>query len=365
MSDAPDQTRRVLSLDVFRGFVVASMLLVNNMLWNSSTPRQLMHAPWGREITFTDMILPWFVFAMGVSIPMSLARRHVADEAPREHVLHILRRSMVLVAVGIVLDSIINRALTVGLDVLQLLGLAYLVAGLLGETPVWDRLGVAALLLAGHWAVVTLVPAPGLRPGMLLEDHNIIQYLDDRYFAPYHLAGILSVAPAGALALLGTAAGEVMIARAVPKGGRFAILFLGGAALTVAGLLWSPELPPSKYLWTSSYAVLAGGVGLLLLGMCYLVFDVARLRRPAVPFAVFGANAILAYVAPILGLQVLVDWRYKEPTGKIVPLQSAIIDYLTRHVGLIPTMWIYPGAIIVGWWLILFVLYRRRIVVRV
>jgi len=69
----PLPARRLLSLDVFRGFVIASMLLVNNLIWNASTPRQLMHAPWGRGVTFTDMILPWFVFIVGVTIPVSVA----------------------------------------------------------------------------------------------------------------------------------------------------------------------------------------------------------------------------------------------------------------------------------------------------
>ncbi len=51
--------------------MIASMLLVNNMIWNADTPRQLMHAPWAHGVTFTDMILPWFVFTMGVAIPLS------------------------------------------------------------------------------------------------------------------------------------------------------------------------------------------------------------------------------------------------------------------------------------------------------
>jgi predicted acyltransferase len=359
------EPKRVLSLDVFRGFVIASMLLVNNILWNTHTPRQLMHAPWGGGVTFTDMILPWFIFAMGTAIPMSLARRRTIPAGGRPLVLGIFRRATVLVALGILLDSLINRTLTAGLDVLQLLGLAYLVAGLLGGKPVWGRLAVAGALLAGHWALLALVPVPGLRAGTLQHDHNIIQYLDATYFAPYHLAGILSVAPAAALALVGTAAGEAIIQPTISAWGKFSILSLTGIVLTIGGTLWSSTLPPSKYLWTSSYTVLAGGLGLLLLGVCYLAVDMARVRTPAMPLAVFGANPIVAYVAPILSLQVLTDLRYTEPGGKIMPLQSAVIGYLIRQVGMVPAMWIYPGATIVGWWLILLVLYRKRIHVRV
>ncbi len=357
--------RRLLSLDVFRGFVVASMLLVNTILWNNATPRQLMHAPWARGVTFTDMILPWFVFSMGVAIPLHSADPASPQRSARVPFLKILRRAAVLVGLGIFIDSLVDHRIVVGLDVLQLLGLAYLVAALLSPMPAWGRLTVAGVLLAGHWALIEFAPVPGYGAHVLEEQHNIIRYLDDTYLARYHLSGLLSVGPASALALLGTAAGD-LVRTSISGRAKFGILVLAGLGLAFGGMLWSRDLPLSKFLWTSSYAVVSGGVGLVLLGICYLLFDVVRLRAPGFPFAVFGTNAILAYVAPILvNVQVLEAWHYTLPTGTVVPLQSAIIGYLTGHFGAVLTMWIYTGMIIVAWWLILLGLYRKHILVRV
>ncbi len=360
----------MLSLDAFRGFVVASMLLVNNMIWNADTPRQLMHAPWARGVTFTDMILPWFVFTMGVAIPLSGAGLGPSQhQDPRRHLLRVFRRAAVLVALGILLASLENHQVIVGMDVLQLLGLAYLVGTLLSWMPTWTRLATAGVLFAGHWALLALVPVPGFGAGVFEEQHNIISYLDDTYLARFHLthpAGVILVAPASALVLIGTAAGDLLRAPSVREGAKLGVFVLAGSALTLGGILWGRHLPLSKFLWTPSYALLAGGLGLLLLGISYFLVDIARLRALGLLFAVFGSNAILAYIAPIVfHIQVLEAWRWRLPSGQTITLQSMLIEYLTRTLGGIAAIWVYTGTTIVVWWLGLLYLYRKRIIVRV
>lgn len=361
---------RVLSLDAFRGFVIASMLLVNNMIWNAATPRQLMHAPWAHGVTFTDMILPWFVFTMGVAIPLSGAGLGPSQhQAPPRHLLRVFQRAAVLVVLGILLASLENHQFIVGMDVLQLLGLAYLVGTLLSGVPTWARLAASGVLFAAHWAVLALVPVPGYGAGVFEEQHNIISYLDDTYLARLHLnhpAGVILVAPASALVLIGTAVGDLLRAPSVREGAKFGVFVLAGSALTLGGILWGHDLPLSKFLWTPSYALLAGGLGLLLLGIFYFLVDLARLRALGLVFAVFGSNAILAYVAPIIfHIQVLEAWRWRLPSGQTITLQSMLIEYLTRTLGGIAAIWVYTGTTIVVWWLVLLYLYQKRIIVRV
>jgi predicted acyltransferase len=363
--------RRLVSLDAFRGVVIAGMLVVNNVPWNPATPRQLMHAPWGQGVTFTDMILPWFVLAMGVALPQS----------PAVHALNgargwrILRRAAVLIALGVLIDSLETRHVLVTIDVLQLLGLTYLVAAPLTGLPVGARLLTAAVLLAGHAAVLTLVPVPGSAPGVLQDGHNIVQYLNDTYFARYHVAGLLSVAPSAALALIGGVAGEVLRhgagsnGRGDPRGMRPAAVLsvaFGGFALAAGGWAWGTTLPLSKALWTSSYALFAGGAGLVLLALCYTLADVAGWRAAAAPLAVLGVNAIVAYVLPILfKLLVLDAWRARTAAGASVTLESAIIAAFTARFGNAPTLWLYTGGYLLLWWLVLVPFYRARIFVRV
>ncbi len=361
----PLRRRRLLSLDAFRGFVIAGMLLVNNMIWNAATPRQFMHAPWGRGVTFTDLILPWFVFALGVAVPLSSATAWGARPARVQSTLRILRRVLVLVALGVALTSVEARRFTVGMGVLQLLGLSYAVAAALGRTPVWARLAAAGALLGGYGGLLLLAPVPGYGAGVFLDQHNIIRYLDDAYLGRRGLAGVLSVAPAGALALLGTLAGSLLCARRLRPAAKAAVFLAAGAALAAGGLAWARELPLSKDLWTPSYALVSAGTGWLLVGLCYLAFDVARWRALGTPFAVFGANAIAAYVAPILVMQVLKDWYVPAAGGAAVSLQTVLLGALQHRLGTIATMWAYTGGIVLVWWLGLLVLYRKRILIRV
>jgi predicted acyltransferase len=220
-------------------------------------------------------------------------------------------------------------------------------------------------LIGGYWALLALAAVPGYGAGVLLQHHNIIQYLNAAYLARYRLSGVLSVAPAGALALLGTVAGSLLWSRRLGPHVKAAIFLAAGASLAAGGLMWSHALPLSKDLWTPSYAVLSGGIGWLLLGLCYLAFDVARWRAAGVPLAVFGTNAISAYVASAFVVQALQYWRVPAPGGAAISLQAALLFALQQRLGIIGTMWAYTGGIILGWWLVLLILYWKRVLIRV
>jgi len=358
----PRPAGRLLSLDAFRGIVIAGMLLVNNMIWNAATPRQLMHAPWGGGVTFTDMILPWFVFTVGVTIPVG-ARAGLRGAA---YALRVARRTASLVALGVLIDSVASHGFALGMDVLQLLGAAYLVAALLSRMPVPARLAVAAGLLAAYGALLTRVPVPGLGAGVFQEHHNAIQYLNETYLTRYALAGVLAVAPASALALLGTAAGDLLRAgrpTAIVKTGALAA---AGAALALGGWLWGQTLPLNKDLWTPTYVLFAGGLALLLLAACHLLFDIVRLRPLGVPFAVLGSNAIVGFVASALfAIGAMQTWPDPFSRGRTLSLHTVVLDPLGGAVGPVAAGWIYTASVIVVWWLLLFALYRRRVFIRV
>ena len=354
---------RIASVDVFRGMVIAGMLVVNNLIWTASTPRQLMHAPSGQGATFTDMIFPWFVFILGVAIPLST---HV-DRSGLARALRVARRAALLVLLGIAIDTVEYHGMMVGMDVLQLLGLSYLAAVLLARTTVWTRLLIGAALFAGYGLLLMRIPAPGYAPGLFDPHHNIVQYLNDTYLVRYDLAGVLAVAPAAALALLGTAAGTLLRATGVPDAVKIAVFAAAGAALTCGGLWWGHVLPLSKDLWTPSYARTAGGLGLLGLAGCHLLCRRARLRRLAFPFAVLGANAIVGYVASALVAITLIEYTWRDPwaPGRIVSLHTTLLDPLGRAVGPAAAGWLYTAAVVVWWWLVLWALYRKRVFIRV
>ncbi|HEV8338935.1 MAG TPA: DUF5009 domain-containing protein [bacterium] len=357
---------RVISIDAFRGFVIAGMLLVNNMIWTEATPRQLMHARWNQGVTFTDMIFPWFLFAMGLAIPLSGAAQRQRRAGLRSQALRMIRRSLLLVILGMLLDSSVAGRPVIGLGVLQLLGIGYLVGALAWWAPVWARLGIAGTLLAGHWALIRFVPVPGAGAGLMEESLNIIRHLNQTYLGRYHLAGLISIVPTSACVLIGTAVGDLLRASSLRPAQKTAVIVLGGIVLAAAGVLWSRDLPFNKPLWTGSYILLAAGLGAILLGLYHLLFDVVGWRRLAFPFVVFGANAIVVYVSSIvLKVYVLQRWQLRAAGGELASLQQAILTYLTERVGPVEAGWLYTVGFILFWWLTLLYLYRRGIFVRV
>src|SRR5258708_7380289 len=96
---------RLMSLDVFRGATIAGMMIVNNPgTWSHMYP-PLDHAEW-HGWTYTDTIFPFFLWIVGVAVPLSCARRLEQGQSRRELFLHALRRAFILFALGIFLASV-------------------------------------------------------------------------------------------------------------------------------------------------------------------------------------------------------------------------------------------------------------------
>ena len=363
---AAPPSRRLISLDVFRGFTVFGMLLVNNAALDRYTPRQLTHAPWNGGIHFADLIFPWFLLIVGVAIPLSAASRGEGRAARWRYALKVFTRALTLVFLGCLIQCSLSRRLAFSLGVLQLIGLAYLCSALLHEIPLRRRILIAALLLLGHWAAIRFLPVPGVGAGVFTEQENLIAHVNATYLAHYHLNGLISVVPASALVLIGTAFGDVLRRSDRAPTSRAAWVLVAGVALVAVGWLWNLDLPFNKPGWTASYILYTAGLGALVLGFLYLLIDVNGRRAWAFPLVVFGSNAILAYVAPILvKVHVLQEWGWQTADGSLIPLQAALLGVVTAQFGRIPGGWIYTFGYILFWWLVLFRLYRKQVFLRV
>jgi predicted acyltransferase len=363
----PDQNpRRLTSLDAFRGLAIVGMLLVNNVALDTATPRPLTHAPWNGGIYFADLVYPWFLLIVGVAIPFSAAASRARGVPVWRYDLKILCRAVALVLLGCLLDSSANKRPMFELGVLQQIGLAYLAGAILGELSSLRRFLVAAVLLLGHWAVIRLVPIPGGRPGVFTESTNIIYYFNRVYLQPLSLRGLISLVPMSALVLMGTMIGDELrreVRAPVWKGAR---LLLAGLILIGLGWLWSINLPFNKSVWTASYILYSAGWGTVVLALFYLLIDVTGWRFWAFPLVVFGANAMIAYVLPILvKIDILQEWKWHMRDGSLLPLQDALMQYCFVHAGRIHGGWLYTIGYIVFWWLVLLQMYLKRVFWRV
>jgi len=320
---------RLVSLDAFRGLTMAGMVIVNNPGdWGHVYP-PLLHAKWD-GCTPTDLIFPFFLFIVGVSI--TLSRGTMGDP------WKIVKRAVVIFGLGMLLALYPRWDFgTVRIPgVLQRIALCYLAAAFLfrwsapahgsddarrwthGRTLVlW-----AAALTVGYWGVMMLVPVPGGAAGDLTPEGNLGAYLDRTVFGA-HLwtqsktwdpEGLLSTVPALATTLLGGVAGLWLGSRG--PGARKAMWLTGaGLAAVGIGLLWSLVFPLNKALWTSSYVWFTAGAAAVFLALCYALIDVKGWRAWSRPFVILGLNAIALFVLSGLLTKFLSFHKLTGPDG--------------------------------------------------
>lgn len=362
---------RLASLDALRGLTVAAMVLVNNPgTWRAIHP-PLRHADW-HGWTLTDLVFPFFLFVVGVAIPLALGPR-VERSGRRGVLLRVLRRATVIFALGLVLNAFPDfEWATLRIPgVLQRIAVCYLLAGLLFLATGWRAQAlVAAALLLGYWVAMTLVPVPGYSAGDLSKAGNLAAYLDRLVLGPhlwraarvYDPEGILSTVPALVTVLLGVLTGNWLSAGAAPRaiaGG----LVVGGVAGVGLGELWGLAFPVNKALWTSSYVLLTAGLALLALAACYWLIEIQGYRRWATPVVIFGVNALALYFLSSLAAHVLVLIRVgAERTS----LQSWLFVHVFAPLATpVNASLAYALVYLLVWWGLMGLLYRRRIFLRV
>ena len=307
---------RLVSLDVFRGLTIAAMILVNNPGDWGHIYWPLGHAPW-HGWTPTDLIFPFFLSIVGVSMVFSFAARSGRGAAPAQLARHVLWRSGVIFAVGLFLNGFprFHLAKLRIPGVLQRIAVCYLIAALivlvarrrsLNRQPAMRDaapvLAVIFVLLVGYWALMTFVPVPGYGAGNLTPQGNLAAYID-RALLGGHLwsqtrnwdpEGPLSTLPAIATVLIGVLVGDWLCSRHAPQLKTYGLFFVGGAFVFLGRLL-DTFFPINKNLWTSSYVILTAGFAMILLTVCYWLVEIRGTRRWAEPFLVFGTNALFVY----------------------------------------------------------------------
>ena len=372
VSRAPGATR-MLSLDVFRGMTVAGMILVNNPGTWGAIYSPLRHADW-HGWTPTDFVFPFFLFIVGVSITLALARRAESGGGRRDLYLKIIRRTAVIFALGLFLGGFPSFDLsTIRIPgVLQRIAVCYLIASLLFLKTGWRaQAAVAVALLLLYWILMTLVAAPGFAAGDLNMEGSLASYVDRRLLAGhtwkplYDPEGILSTIPAVATTLCGVLTGHLLRSRRTPSE-KVAAVFVAGAAGVVLGWVWHHWFPVNKALWTSSYVVFTAGMALQLLAVCYWLVDIKGYRRWAAPFVVFGTNALALYFLAELFSRLISIINFARADGTRADLKTLIFE-TTFAPWASPegASLIFALCTVLLWLGVMTVLYRRRVFIKV
>ena len=369
---------RLDSLDVFRGLSIAAMILVSTPgTWNAVyTP--LDHALWNGW-TPTDLVFPFLLFAMGAAVPFALARRRAMQ---RRVGRHILRRTVILFALGLVLNMI-EAAAPLHLatfripGVLQRIALVFLaVAWLTEHGSLRVQIATVAAALAGYWAALALIPVPGIGAGVLTPEGNLASYLDRALLGrhllnPEHVLnplfdpeGLLSTLPAIATAMCGVFAGDWLKERRQPH--HSAWLFAAGLLATIAGLAWSRVFPINKNLWTSSFALFSAGLAAQALALFHWMVDARGRRAWSTPLAAYGRNPLAAYFLSV-GCDSILTRLSIAGGGSLkgIVYRSAFVPWLRPCCGAEAASLGYAIAYVALWGVILGAMYRRRIFIRI
>lgn len=363
---------RIISLDMFRGLTIMAMIIVNTPgSWSYLYP-VLSHSAW-HGCTPTDLVFPFFIFAMGFAAVLSIKKRLQKGTSKEKLVLQLIRRSAILFLLGLILNSFpFNDLANIRvMGVLQRIAIVNLVCGLfLIYTEVKLLWYVSAFLLLGYWALMALVPVPGFGPANLDPETNLAAWLDRLilgkhvwiYSKVYDPEGILSTLPALVSGFAGVLAGNSFM-KTDNERDKLINLLVFGNILIVSGMAWGLLFPINKQLWTSSYVLYTSGLAMVVLGIFYWMADIRRIRHIAPPLLAFGTNPIIAYFGSQIGASLL--GLILVTSAKISLYEWLFNFYLS--LGLSPVNASLLGAMLfTGFWLLVVsLLYRRNIIIKI
>jgi predicted acyltransferase len=375
----PIHSRRLDSLDIFRGLTIAAMIVVNNPGSGLAGARfaPLVHSDW-HGCSPADLIFPFFVFITGCATAISLAKRGGRAKALLPLYRHIGRRTVTLLALGLfgsfvcgwVCQSFCPPAEThescwriffrspsdtaayfVSLDnlrlpgVLQRLALVFFGVSVFCLHSGWRLQALAvAGLLSLYWGLQSL-PGFSLEPGA-----DVGAWLDRHLFGADHLyreswdpEGLLGTLPAMASGLLGALAGQ-WVGSGLPDRVKLTGLMGFGCLAGLGGWLWGLVLPLNKSLWTSSFALYSAGWAMILLGVLFWLFDCRRARpASAQPVLWLGRKTLLVYCLSQL-LALALDQVYlgqpSQHTSLLGALRTCVLGESWDVAGL--SLWADP-----------------------
>jgi predicted acyltransferase len=371
----PTTSTRLLSLDIFRGITIAAMTIVNNPGTWSAIYWPLEHAEWNGW-TPTDLVFPFFLFIVGVSITLAFARRLEEGAPVKPMYLKVVKRSLIIFGIGLFLNGFPHFNLSdIRIPgVLQRIAVCYLITGLIFlSTKVRTQAIIAVALLVFYWIVMTKIAAPGFSAGDLTKEGSLASYVDRVVFGPhvwkqakvYDPEGILSTIPAIATCLFGVLTGHWLRSEK-SQHEKVAGLFVAGAICTMIGWAWNPFFPINKALWTSSYVMFTAGLALQLLALCYWFVDIKGYKRWAWPFIVFGVNAIALFVGSALMVKLMEVIKIPEPDGAKTSLEGWIFHhFFLPYSSPVNASLAYAIAFVLFWLFLMWLLYRKRIYIKV
>ncbi|HEY4195632.1 MAG TPA: DUF5009 domain-containing protein [Mucilaginibacter sp.] len=359
--------KRLLSLDVFRGLTMAAMILVNDP-GNEHSYAPLEHSKWN-GCTPTDLIFPFFLFMVGVSIVYALENRKEVVADRNKLVLRALKRTVILLLITYVirfffLPDLAHMRIP---GVLTRIAVVYFICAVLYiKTSQKTRDWLFVIFLVGYYLMMNFIPVPGVGYANLEPTTNLGAWVDRTIFTTNHLwaesktwdpEGLLGTIPAVATGLFGIRLGSWIKRKDHEDSLKVTWMFVYGTIAVLLSLIWDLFFPINKALWSSSFVLYTGGLATIGLALSYWLIDVRGHKKFTPPFVAFGANAITAYILAdfiphYLGMLKI--------GGK--PLYNILF---APYFSPINASLAWAMFIVLSIWVVMWILYKRKIIIKV
>lgn len=366
----PNLTNRLYSLDALRGFdmlwimgadeLFHELAKVSEHSFFQTMSQQLEHVAWNGFCAY-DMIFPLFLFIAGVATPYSVGRELEKTVDRNKLLLRIIKRSLILVLLGIIYNNglVIHPLEKLRFpSVLGRIGLAYMFANIIYLYAGKKAQAILfAVLLIGYWLLIKFAAAPGFAAGDMTMEGNIVSYIDrllipgSLYLTIHDPEGLIATIPAIGTGLLGIMTGSYLRNNSSAPTKKAFYLFFTGVILVAIAQLWNLDFPFNKNLWTSSFALQAGGISMMLLSLFYYIIDVQGYQRWAFVFRVIGMNSILIYLSVVF-----IDWGF---TAK------ALLGWMAQLAGKPYELVVTVLCIMIVKWVFLYFMYRKKMFLKV
>ena len=361
---------RVTSIDALRGFamfwIIGGGTIFRNLDGIFDHPvtalisRQLTHVKW-LGFHFEDLIMPLFIFVVGLAVPFSISNRLQRGQSRRRVYLHIFKRTAVLYLLGVMLGSgglHFNWPEMDWVGVLQRIAVCYFFAAILVMLTKWPAQAiVAGVILLLYWAALALIPVPGHGAGVITPEGCLPAYIDQQllpgkihedFYGYGDSNGILPTMASISTVLLGVLTSHWLRSNRSDRQ-KVTGLALAGLISLSAGYVWGQVFPIIRLLWTSSMVLFAAGLSLLLLALFYWLIDVRGYKKWAFGFVVIGMNAIAVFTASRVFAAHRIGRVFVGGLSKWCGQWNGLMNAVT-------------GLIVV--WLVLWWMYRKKIFIK-
>lgn len=333
-------------------WIIGGEMVIRNLAKATNWPvlnalaLQTIHKNW-EGFHFYDLIMPLFLFMVGMSIPYSIRKRLSSGDSYGNIYLHTVKRFVILFLLGMVcqcnlLTFDLSKIIVIH-DTLQAIAIGYLFSVLIYTCfTLKYQVGIASGLLVIYWIILTFIPVKGQEPGVLLIDSNIAKTVEEfvlgRFGAHTKYTWVL-----GSLGFIASVMSGVFASTTIRGNYRLSfikspniqlhktsLLFIFGTILLLVSLILNHWFVVIKALWNPTFVLLTSGISFLLIAVFYFIIDVKGYQRWVFPLKVIGMNSIAVYMAsylfPFQKIGHTFIFGVEQYTGSFYPVLNSIVS---------------------------------------